>query len=243
MKYLSIIVPMYNEENRIAHCVAQLSNYFKKQKYSYEVIFVDDGSTDNTVNVLSGLIKDKNNFKIIADKINHGKGYVVKRGVLASNGEWVLFTDADLSTPIEDLEKLFAYQNKFDVIIGSRYLKKDSIKVPQPFLRRAISRIGHTLISLTLNLPFADTQCGFKLFSQKSAKDIFSKMTINRWGFDMEILAIAKFLGYNIKEVAVTWYNDPNSKLRAGKAALDTFKELITIKSNLNKGVYGKSNK
>lgn len=243
MKDLSIIVPMYNEENRIAKCVSLLSNYFAKQKYNFEVIFVDDGSQDNTVKILHELIKDKKDFKIIANKINHGKGYVVKQGILNSQGSWILFTDADLSTPISELEKLLNYRGKFEVIIGSRYLKKDSIKVPQPFLRRAISRIGHTLISIILGLPFADTQCGFKLFSQKAAKDIFSRMTIERWGFDMEVLAIAKFLGYNIKEVAVAWYNDPNSHLRAGKAAMDTLKELMAIKSNLLKGRYANKNK
>jgi len=236
--FLSVVVPTYNEEERIENCLKKIKGYFSKQNYSYEVIFVDDASIDKTVKIIKDAIGHWPVAKIIENQENHGKGYVVRQGMLAASGKYILFTDADLSTPIEDVEKLLLEIDKFPIIIGSRYLAKKSIKIAQPLTRRIISRFGNFLIRAVLGLNFADTQCGFKLFSSKVAKDVFSRATINRWGFDMEILAIAQQLGYKIKEKSVNWYNDPHSKLRAGKAALETFKELFKIKINLISGTY-----
>lgn len=236
--FLSIVIPTYNEEKRIDACLKKLKQYFLRQKYFWEIIFVDDGSSDGTTSKIKNQISKIKNCRLIENKENHGKGYVVKQGMLEARGKYILFTDADLSTPIENVETLLPETDKFEVIIGSRYLSKKSIKLAQPFIRRIISRFGNLLVRVVLGLNFADTQCGFKLFSAKAAKDIFSRATINHWGFDMEILAIAKQLNYKIKEKSVNWYNDPHSKLRAGKAAFETFKELFKIKINLISGVY-----
>lgn len=236
--FLSVIVPTYNEETRIDECFKKLNKYFLNQKYSYEIIFVDDGSTDGTMPKLKAQSSKSKNWRMIENKANHGKGFVVRQGVLAAQGKYVLVTDTDLSTPIENLEKLLPFADKFPIIIGSRYLNKGSIKLKQPFLRRVMSRVGNLLIRIMLGLNFADTQCGFKLFASDVAKDIFSRAKIDRWGFDMEILAIAKKQGVKIKEVSVSWYNDPHSQLRAGRAAWDTLKELFRIKGNLITGRY-----
>jgi glycosyltransferase involved in cell wall biosynthesis len=245
MIYLSIVIPLYNEEKRIPESIEKLGSYFKNQKYSYEIIFVNDGSSDNTVSKINSEIsKQKNlkNIRIIDNKKNHGKGYVIRQGIMNSFGKYVLFTDVDLSTPIEEVEKLFPYIEKYPVIIGSRYLKKDSIKIAQPLSRRIISRAGNLFVKTFLGFPYKDTQCGFKLFESNASKDIFKRSTINRWGFDMEILAIAKLLGYKVKEVPVNWYDDPRSQVRAGRAAANTIKEVIKIKDNIKKGVYNNEN-
>lgn len=240
--YLSIIIPAYNEEKRISQCFKQVKEYFSSQKYSYEIIFVNDGSTDKTISQLKSQILKLSNFRIIDNIENHGKGYVVRQGMMAAKGKYILFADVDLSTPIEEIEKLFPYIKKYSVVIGSRYLKKSNIKIAQPLTRKIISRLGNIFIKLLLGLPYHDTQCGFKLFESSAARDIFSRSTINRWGFDMEILTIAKPLGYNVKEVAVNWYNDPRSQVRAGRAAWNTIKEVIKIKDNVKEGIYNDEN-
>jgi len=229
---------MFNEESRIVSCVDRLYQYLGTQKHSYEIIFVDDGSDDRTIPVLKDALVGRNDFRILDNKMNGGKGHAVRQGIAAATGEFILFTDTDLSTPISELDKLLPFCDDFRVVIGSRYLEKGSIQVHQPLVRRAISRVGHRLISMTLGLPFADTQCGFKLFESRTAKDIFSRSRIDRWGFDIELLAIARRLGYPVKEVGVLWADDPNSKLRAGKAALNTLKELMAIAANIRNGIY-----
>lgn len=242
MIYLSIIIPLYNEEKRVIESIGKLDSYFSNQKYSYEIIFVNDGSSDETISKLKTRISKLRNIRIIDNKKNHGKGYVVRQGIMSAVGKYILFTDVDLSTPIKEIEKLLPYIEKYPVVIGSRYLKKDSIKIAQPLSRRIISRVGNLFIKLFLGLSYVDTQCGFKLFESKAAKDIFKKSTIDRWGFDMEILAIAKALGYKVKEVAVDWYDDPRSQVRASRAAWNTIKEVAKIRSNMKKGVYKNEN-
>ncbi|MBM2820664.1 MAG: glycosyl transferase family protein [Candidatus Berkelbacteria bacterium] len=176
-------------------------------------------------------------FRLIDNKVNKGKGGVVKQGMLQAKGEWRLFMDADNSTNLEEIEKLWSFKENFGIIIGSRYLNKDSIKVKQPLIRRIVSRFGNFLIRILLGINMADTQCGFKLFSAKAAEEIFPLQTIMRWGFDMEILAIARKKGYKIKEVAVDWYDAEGSTVKKS-AALKILKELFTIKWNLIKGEY-----
>lgn len=242
MIYLSIIIPLYNEEKRVIESIGKLDSYFSNQKYSYEIIFVNDGSSDETISKLKTRISKLRNIRIIDNKKNHGKGYVVRQGIMSAVGKYILFTDVDLSTPIKEIEKLLPYIEKYPVVIGSRYLKKDSIKIAQPLSRRIISRVGNLFIKLFLGLSYVDTQCGFKLFESKAAKDIFKRSTIDRWGFDMEILAIAKALGYKVKEVAVDWYDDPRSQVRASRAAWNTIKEVAKIRSNMKKGVYKNEN-
>lgn len=233
MPYLSIIIPCYNEERRLKKNLAKKLAYFGNQKYSWEFVLVDDGSTDKTKKIMLAE-KDRNNhLKIVSYQKNQGKGYAIKKGMLAAEGKYRLFTDSDDSTEISQVEKLLKYKDKFEVIIASRYLAQSNIKIKQGFLRRLVSRAGNLFIKILLGLKYQDTQCGFKLFSQKSPEEIFSRSKINRWGFDIEILTLAEKLGYEIKEVPVNWRDTADSKLRPVKAASQVFFEAIKIKMNL----------
>lgn len=254
--FLSIIIPAYNEEKRLPETLKKIEAYLNKQDYDYEVIVVDDGSKDNTKEIISNYIKDWNCFRLISYLPNRGKGYAVKTGMLAATGEWRLLMDADNSTDISEIEKLFSFTvhgsqftgikdserlsvngQLYDIIIGSRYLNASSIKVKQPLGRRIVSRMGNLLIRIVLGIKSVDTQCGFKMFSKKATEEIFPLQQIERWGFDMEILAIAIRKGYKIKEVAVDWYDAEGSQVKKG-ATMKTLKELWQIKKNIIKRKY-----
>jgi len=267
--YLSVIIPAYNEEKRLPETLKKVRDFLNQQKYTYEVVVVNDGSKDQTASVTSDWIKSQgdDHFRLIDNKINQGKGAVVKQGMLAAKGEWRLFMDADGSTDIKEIEKLFNFAiskqvnphgvipgetrdpgldsrfrgndkgSCYEVIIGSRYLDKRSIKIKQPLSRRIVSRLGNIIVRVVLGIKSVDTQCGFKLLSGKASRDIFPKQTIDRWGFDVEILAIAIKLGYKIKEVPVDWY-DAEGSLVKKTAVFKTLKEIWQVKRNLMKGKY-----
>lgn len=252
--YLSVIIPAYNEEKRLPETLKKVRDFLNQQKYDWEVIIVSDGSKDQTAAVISEWIKSQGDhrFHLIDNKDNQGKGAVVKQGILEAKGEWRLFMDADGSTDISQLDKFWEFiklnsnvkcqmsnetqnqKSKIQIIIGSRYLNKGSIKIKQPLSRRIVSRVGNLLVRIILGIKSVDTQCGFKLFSAHAAEDIFPKQTIGRWGFDVEILAIALKLGYKIKEVPVDWFDAGGSKVKAG-AALKTFKELFEIRRRIKR--------
>ena len=235
--YLSVIIPAYNEEKRLPKTLKKIKEYLEKQNYIWEVLIINDGTTDHTSEVVLELVRDWPDFRLIDNQKNQGKGGVVKQGMLKAKGEWRLFMDADNSTDIKEIEKLLTFSDNFEIVVGSRYLNKDSIKVKQPLVRRIVSRFGNFLIRTLLGIKLRDTQCGFKLFSAKASEDIFPKQTILRWGFDIEILAIAIKKGYKIKEVAVDWYDAEGTTIKKS-AALKTLKELIIIKWNLVRGKY-----
>ncbi len=241
--HLSVIIPAYNEEKRLPGTLDKVKDYLSKQTYSWEVLIVNDGSKDQTAQAVAGHITGWNGFRLIDNQINKGKGGVVKQGMLEAQGDWRLFMDADNSTDISEIEKLWPFSQatdgtqSYDIVIGSRYLKKDSIKVKQPIVRRIVSRFGNLLVRFLLGIDSVDTQCGFKLFSKKSAEEIFPLQTIERWAFDMEVLAIAIKHGYKIKEVPVDWYDAEGSTVKKS-AALKTLRELLTIKKNMLKGSY-----
>lgn len=236
--YLSIIIPVYNEEQRINKTFQELESYFKDKKYGFEVILVNDGSSDQTKAIIEKYCQNHPNYQLLNYVQNQGKGFAVRQGMLKAQGQFILFTDADFSTPLNQLDKLMSYIQDHQIVIGSRYLESDSVKVKQPLIRRLISRAGNLVMKLIIGLPYQDTQCGFKLFQNQAAKKIFSKTTINRWGFDMEILTIAKVQQFKVKEVAVDWFDDRLSQLRAGRALWNTFNELIKIKLNDLTGRY-----
>lgn len=240
MKKLSVVIPAYNEEKRICKTLAHVFNYLSHKDYKHEIIVVNDASSDDTLKKIRTYNFQKLGTKlvIINHKHNQGKGAAVKNGILASTGDYILFMDADNSTKINEIDKILPYIKSHEVVIGSRYLKKNSIKLKQPLTRRIISRVGNIFIKLLLKINYADTQCGFKLFQSKPAKKIFNKVTIDRWGFDIELLVIAEKLKYKIVEVAVNWYDSPQSQLRSGRDTIKTFNELIKIKKNLSAGIY-----
>ncbi len=231
--YLSVIIPVYNEEQRIGKTLTAVKDYFNQQGYDYEVILVDDGSTDAGLAVVHQFTGLWPQLKVVTNADNHGKGAVVRQGMLLAQGQYILFADADNSTPIEQIEKLLPYIEQYSAVIGSRHCPGAKIIIPQAMHRAWLSRMSNLLIRWLLLPGIYDTQCGFKLFQNAPAKEIFSRVKINRFGFDFEALAVARYLGYQFKEVEIDWYNDGASKVRAGRDALRTLRDLLKVKWNL----------
>lgn len=235
MPFLSVIIPAFNEGRRLPETLTLVKDFFEQQDYDFEVIVVDDGSADDTVKKVKKIQKRFSQLILIENSENKGKGGVVKQGMLLAKGEYRLFIDADYSTPITELPKLLAYCHEYEVVIGSRYLEANSIKIRQPLRRRILSRSANLAIRNLLSLDISDTQCGFKLFQASAAERIFSKITMTGWSFDFELLAIAQHLEYSIKEVAVEWYDSKQSTLRSGRAAIQSLKDLLIIRRELKK--------
>jgi dolichyl-phosphate beta-glucosyltransferase len=229
--YLSVVIPAFNEETRIGPTLENVFSYLSAQSYSFEVIVIDDCSTDATVSLVQKYFSNKSQGKIICNEKNLGKGASVKRGMLAAQGKFRLFSDADLSTPIEEVGRLVTFIPPFDAVIGSRRVKGARINKRQPLLREAAGRIFSLLVRLIALRGFIDTQCGFKLFTAESAKKIFSLQKIEDFGFDVEILYIAtRLLGYKVKEAPVVWVDSPNSRVRVIKDSLKMFGDILKIR-------------
>jgi dolichyl-phosphate beta-glucosyltransferase len=235
---VSIIIPAYNEERRIRKTLDAINNYFKNKPLTRQIIVVDDGSSDSTVALTEKTRKEIRDLSVITYHPNRGKGYAVKKGVEACHGKYIMFTDADNSTRIEEFDKFYPHLEENRVVIGSRYLPESLIVIKQPWHRVLIGRFANWLIQFFLLDGLKDTQCGFKAFQHHAAKTIFSRLKVNRFGFDIEVLAIARLLRLAIKEVPVSWYNSPESRVRPIKDALRTFIDLVYIKLNLWSGRY-----
>lgn len=236
--FLSVVVPAYNESERLPLTLLDMDRYLSASGFSYEILVVDDGSTDNTVEIVNKMAETIPNLSLISNEKNMGKGAAVRRGMLAVSGEYRLFSDADNSTSLEEFAKTQPFfEENYEVVVGSRALK-DAILVPaQPALRRILGRIGNLVIQAT-NVPgIWDTQCGFKAFTAESAKRIFSLSRVNGWGFDIEVLALARSLGYRIKEVPVRWVNDASSRVGAS-SYLKVLLENVKIRWWLIIGAY-----
>lgn len=234
----SIVIPAYNEEHRIKSTLLMIHDYLSEKNISAEIIVVSDGSTDGTGHEVKKKKEHIKNLQYFELPHNHGKGHAIRTGIEAARGRYILFTDADNSTPIVELEKFLPHLQQFHIVLGSRWLKEGSIKISQPWYRIMISRIGNFFIRLVLLEDIKDTQCGFKCFHHRIAKEIFARQKVRRFAFDIEALAIAKGLGYTFKEIPVDWYNSPESRLRPIRDALRTFKDLIYIKLNTWSGRY-----
>jgi len=238
--FLSIVIPAYNEAKRLPATLKDVDKYLRQRDYAYEILVVDDGSTDETVAVVESLRVP--HLRIIKNRENRGKGYTVKNGMDKASGKYILFMDADNASTILELEKLLPHlvSRRFEVAIGSRYKSPTFIKKRQPFYRVLLGRGGNWLIQLILLPGINDTQCGFKLFTHQAAKNIFKHQTVERFGFDIEILRIAKALGYRIKEEPVVWRDDPNTNVRFFRDGLRTLRDLALIKGKELSGVYGR---
>lgn len=226
---LSIVIPAYNEAKRLPKTLATIEKLFHDREprvKSFEVIVVDDGSSDGTSDYVK-TEKLKNLTTIRLDK-NFGKGYAVKTGVMAAKGQYILMMDADGSIPIGELDKLWPCREQFEVVIGSRFLTGGRFGT-QNFKRLLVSKIGNLLFSLLFRMNIHDTQCGFKLFRAEAAKKIFKHLTINRFGFDMEMLVLAKHFGYGVKEVPIDWHDSLGSSIRAVRTSWQTFQEMVKI--------------
>ena len=238
---LSVIIPAYNEEKRIGSTLKSIDEYLRRQSYDYEILVVSDGSHDNTAGLVSGFEQSIRGVRLINNKENHGKGYVVRQGMLEAKGELCLFTDADNSTPIDHLDKFIPYISQgYSVVIGSIGIAGHKVASgSEPIWRRVLGKLGNLFIQIMAVPGIQDTQRGFKLFTADAVNKIFPKLTITRWGFDVEVLALARKFGYKIKELPVDWKNDPNSKVGL-KAYFQVLLETVKIRWNLMTGVYNK---
>lgn len=236
--YLSIIIPCYNEENRIAKTLKEISSHLKRKDFDYEIVVVNDGSSDKTSEVVNNLKIEEIVF--IDNKENRGKGFVVRQGLMSSRGEYRIFTDADNSTPIEEIDKFIPYLEDYDIIIGSRAMKESVIKNPQPFSRIFVGKVFNLMVQFITGLwGVWDTQCGFKSFNKKAVNEIIPLCVIDRWAFDPEIIKLAKIKGLKIKEVPIVWINDKESKVKK-RAMIKMAIDLLLIRWNLIKRTYGR---
>lgn len=211
----SIIIPAYNESQRIVATLDKVLAYIAEQKWTAEVVVVNDGSKDNTADIVRGYMRDHSNVRLLENPGNKGKGYSVRHGMMEGRGDILLLSDADLSSPIYEANKLFDAIEKggADIAIGSRWLQKETQTVRQPFYRQVSGRVFNLMLRVVLGLKQKDTQCGFKAFTRKAALAIFPPQKIERWGFDPEILFLANKFGLNVAEIPVEWANDERSKI------------------------------
>jgi dolichyl-phosphate beta-glucosyltransferase len=234
--FLSVIVPVFNESGRIRNASA-ISEYLNQQEFSSELIIVDDGSTDNTLDILQNSPSNPNR-RIISYQPNRGKGHAIKTGMLVATGKYQLFTDIDLSTPLEQFHEFLPYLEENDVIMGSRKIEGAHVLQHQSKVRETLGRGFTYLSNLVLKLTVSDFTCGFKCFSKSAAEKIFTRMTIDRWGFDSEILYIAKKQGLSVREIPVIWANDPHTKVKFPHDLIRSFTDLIHIRLNDMKKTY-----
>jgi len=239
---LSIVIPVYNEENRVEGTLDQSVNYLKSKRIAFEILVVDDGSRDRTVAVVEAFGKKKKlgkKLRVLKHPANRGKGAAVKTGALAAKGRVVLYMDADNSTPLSEYEKFRGpLEQGTDVLVGSRAVDRSSVKVHQPFYREAMGRIFNLFVQ-TLAIPgVKDTQCGFKAFRLEAARAIFPLQTVERFGFDVEVLYIARKKGFRISETPVQWVNSPYSKVHVVRDSIEMLTDLIVIRLNDGKGLY-----
>lgn len=237
--FLSVIIPVYNEEKRISLTLSETVKYLRKKKYLFEIIVIDDGSTDNT---LKEVLKLKKKIpEILVEKLekNKGKGAAVRKGMMLAQGKYLLFMDADNSTKINEIEKfLLKIKEGYQIAIGSRDLKESILNPPQPTIRRILGKIFRLLAHLICGTwQIKDSQCGFKLFTKKAGKEIFPCSKIDGFAFDVEILVIAQKKGYKIIELPVWWENKSGSKVK-GKKLLKMLPDLFKIRYYIWKGIY-----
>lgn len=227
--YLSIVIPSFNEEKRIAPTLEQILVYLQKQPYPSEVILVDDGSRDRTVEIAEEKLASFPH-RILQQEINQGKGAAVKRGMLEARGKYLLFTDADLSIPIKEVELLIAnLERGFDIAIGSRALPGSRVEVRQNLLRETMGKIFNRIARLVSFKKIHDSQCGFKCFRREAAQSLFQVQKLKGFCFDAEILYLAQKKGYQIAEVPVTWRNSPNSRVRILRDSCQMLADLVRI--------------
>ena len=238
---LSIIIPSFNEELRLPATLAQIAAYIRASKRSTEVIVVDDGSSDHTFDVANSFRGEIPHLRVLKNSENRGKGYSVRRGMLEATGRIVLFTDADLSAPIEEADKLLPALGQNDVAIGSRALDRSLIAVRQSVFREYAGIIFNFIVRAILRLPFVDTQCGFKAFRREHSRVIFEQQRIERFGFDPELLYLARHHGLRSVEIPVRWAHSPATKVSMLRDSLQMFLDVFIIRWNALRGKYPKA--
>jgi len=235
--FLSIIIPAHNEERRLPGSLEKIVAFLEKQDYQAEVIVVDNGSRDNTSGVVEGFMARYPFISLIREE-RRGKGLAVKLGMLAARGEYLFLCDADLSMPIEEVAKFLPPQlEDYDVAIASREVE-GARRYGEPPHRHLMGRVFNLIVRLLAVRGFQDTQCGFKCFRREVARDIFSRQTMEGWGFDVEVLFIAQKRGYRIVEVPINWYYMANSRVRPIRDSIRMFREVLQVRINDWRGVY-----
>lgn len=237
----SIVIPAYNESRRIPATLEAVISCIRAKGWAAEVVVVDDGSDDGTADVVRAFALRAPGVRLLQNSGNCGKGYSVRHGILQALGEVVMFTDADLSAPIEEAQGLFdAIAAGADIAIGSRWLERQRQTIRQPRYRRFFGRCFNAVTRLVMRLPFADTQCGFKAFTRAAAQTVFQLQTIEGWGFDAEILFIALKRGYAIKEVPVSWAHDERTQISYLRDGLRMLRDLAQVRWNALSGRYNR---
>ena len=239
MPQYSIIIPAYNEGARLGATLHRVLEFVVGRSWDAEIVLVNDGSRDNTVAVAQQFATKASTLRIVENPGNRGKGYSVRNGMLSAKGEFLLFTDADLSSPIEESEKLFtALQSGADIAIGSRWLQPELQAHRQSVLRQLYGRIFNLLLRIFLGLNFKDTQCGFKAFTRKAAAKLFPIQRVERWGFDPELLFLARRLGLSVKEIGVVWSHAAGTRISPLRDGIRMFGEVLQIRWNAITGKY-----
>jgi glycosyltransferase involved in cell wall biosynthesis len=237
----SIVIPAYNEAARITGALESVVGCIRSRGWFAEVVVVDDGSRDQTAAIVRAFAANAPEVRMLQNPGNRGKGYSVRHGVLQSFGEIVMFTDADLSAPIEEAEDLFAaLAGGADIAIGSRWLERTRQTIRQPLYRQFFGRCFNGVTRMIMGLPFADTQCGFKAFTRAAAQTVFQLQTIERWGFDPEILFIALKRGYRIAEIPVSWAHDERTRMSYLKDGMRMLQDIAIVRWNALLGRYNK---
>ena len=238
---LSVIVPAYNEEKRIAPTLAALDDFLTASSIRYEIIVVDDGSTDGTVELVRRIGTERPNICCLPTRPNRGKGHAVRLGMLAARGRARVMVDADGSIPAEELPAVAGpvLAGEVDVAIGSRYAAGASVARPQPLWRRAWSRVVNRVVQRTLVPGVRDTQCGFKAFSASAANTLFGRARIDGWAFDLEVLALAHRMDFTVREVGIVWRDDDRSRVNPVKDFLKVLREWRAIRANFACNAYG----
>jgi|SRR5271167_2604627 len=235
---LSIIIPSYNEELRLPATLDKIANYIQSSRRATEVIVVDDGSKDRTAEVAESYRGKIANLRVLPNGVNRGKGFSVRHGSLEARGEIVLFTDADLSAPIEEADKLLAEMKVHDLAIGSRAMDRGLIETHESLFREFAGIVFNTIVRVILRLPFVDTQCGFKAFRRRPSRIIFEQQTIDRFGFDPELLYLARHHGLSTVEVPVRWSHSPATKVNMLRDSVKMFVDVFIIRWNSLRGRY-----
>ena len=212
---ISIVIPAYNEESRIVPTMEKIIDFVQNREHkSFEIVVVDDGSSDKTADVVKGFAAHAPYIRLLKNEINSGKGASVKKGVMDARGDVIYFTDADLSTPIEELDRFFAEIKDADIVIGSRAIDGADIVVHEPFYREILGKVFCGIVRAFCVPGFIDTQCGAKMFRKEAARKIFPFVKISRFAFDVEVLYLAHVFGYKVKELPVKWFYSSNTRVR-----------------------------
>jgi len=236
---LSVIIPAYNEEKRIDPALERIFAFLDGQAYAGEVVLVDDCSGDRTSEVAAAAVKGRANFRVVRNEVNKGKGYSVRRGMLEAKGEYLLFSDADLSTPIEETTRFIEKMREgYDVLVGSRAMRESNIITYQPWYRQLMGKTFNKIVRGLLVRGIKDTQCGFKMFTREAAQKIFPLQRIERFAFDVEILFLAKKFGHKILEMPVTWKDSPQTRVSTFRDSFSMFAAIFAIRLNNLRGLY-----